>query len=210
MHKICSKCELNPKSGTSGWCNSCRALSEAARRISKGITVRRKRNPEHIKTGLKECFKCDKVMSLSLFGDCKRGTAGKLAWCRGCCNQYGTIDGVRQGRTANVQTYRNGPKRGQYLVQHRNHQQKRRAMKEAGEDGTVTTMFMLSLYETKHCYYCLKYTAVKKRTADHKTPLARQGKHSTDNLVMACSRCNSSKSDKTEKEFQECMKQKSS
>lgn len=203
MHKLCSKCGKEPKAGTSGWCNPCRAVAEAQRRQLSGTPVKRKRNPEHLKQGLKECFKCDAVLPLDDFGLCKRGYAGRMAWCHSCCNKHAATD-ARASMTAYTNRYRVGNSR--YLLQHRNHQQKRRAMKQAGDDGTITTQFMLNLYAIEYCYYCKKYTIPSKRTGDHKQPINRGGLHSTNNLVMCCSRCNSSKRDKTEQEFQQCLK----
>ena len=204
MDKVCSKCHTNPQSsGTSSWCKPCKAKYEDERRRLKGLPVQRKRNPEHLKQGLKECFKCDGVLPLDDFGLCKRGYAGHMAWCKSCCNEHAATD-ARISMTDYTKKYRVGNTR--YQLQHRNHQQKRRAMKQAGADGTVTTQFMLDLYAVEYCHYCKKYTPLAKRTADHKQPLVHGGLHSTCNLVMCCSRCNSSKGDKTEQEFEQCLK----
>jgi 5-methylcytosine-specific restriction endonuclease McrA len=48
-----------------------------------------------------------------------------------------------------------------------------------------------------HCAYCGKKV---KLTLDHIIPLSRGGKHSKDNVVPACSHCNSSKGTKTPEE----------
>lgn len=45
-----------------------------------------------------------------------------------------------------------------------------------------------------HCAYCGKKA---KLTLDHVVPLSKGGKHSKDNVVPACSHCNSSKGNKT-------------
>ena len=41
----------------------------------------------------------------------------------------------------------------------------------------------------------------KFRTLEHKQSLKKGGKHSVDNITMACLVCNSTKGKKTEKEF---------
>lgn len=207
MDRLCSKCGINPQSqGTSSWCKHCKSEYEATRRAEKGVTPKRKRNPEHLKHGLKECFKCDGVLPLDDFGMSKRGYAGRMAWCKQCCLGHAKTE-ARESMTVYTSRYRKGPNRGTYLLQHRQHQQKRRASKQSGSDGTVTTAFMVALYSEESCYYCGKYTPEKERTADHKNPIVRGGKHSKHNLVMSCRKCNSTKKDKTEEEFKACTKQ---
>jgi 5-methylcytosine-specific restriction endonuclease McrA len=48
-----------------------------------------------------------------------------------------------------------------------------------------------------HCAYCSKKA---KLTLDHVIPLSKGGKHSKDNVVPACGRCNSSKGARTSEE----------
>src|SRR5664280_2969459 len=49
-----------------------------------------------------------------------------------------------------------------------------------------------------HCAYCDKEA---KLTLDHVIPLSKGGKHSKDNVVPACTHCNSSKGNKTLEEW---------
>lgn len=49
-----------------------------------------------------------------------------------------------------------------------------------------------------HCTYCSKEARL---TLDHVIPLSKGGKHSKDNVVPACLRCNSSKGNKTLEEW---------
>lgn len=49
-----------------------------------------------------------------------------------------------------------------------------------------------------HCHYCGKEA---KLTLDHVIPLSKGGKHSKDNVVPACTHCNSSKGAKTPKQW---------
>jgi len=51
------------------------------------------------------------------------------------------------------------------------------------------------------CCYCKEKTPKKFRTLEHKQPLSRGGKHSSDNIVMSCLSCNCSKRNMTEEEF---------
>jgi 5-methylcytosine-specific restriction endonuclease McrA len=210
--KYCTKCELplpisdfHPKSS---WCRGCRKTTQEEHSRKLGVPKKRKRNPEHIKQGLKECFKCNRVLPVGDFSPVARGYAGLACWCKDCSNGAAKEPKKRAALTASTREWRKDNE--SYRLQHRQHQQKRRASKQAGDDGTVTTQFMVELYATKTCYYCKKFVEPDKRTADHKTPISRRGLHSTNNLVMSCGRCNSSKGDRTEEEFKEylCLKRR--
>jgi len=56
-----------------------------------------------------------------------------------------------------------------------------------------------SLFYRDHCVcqYCGAPLTLSKMTYDHLHPRARGGKHSWDNVVAACKRCNNEKSDST-------------
>lgn len=54
---------------------------------------------------------------------------------------------------------------------------------------------MLAIAQTA-CVYCGKIYVTSKMHVDHIYPLSKGGKHSADNLCMACPSCNFSKSDK--------------
>lgn len=77
----------------------------------------------------------------------------------------------------------------------------RRARIAASSDGTVTRALLRALYASERCFYCDRRVARRQRTIDHKVPLARGGRHSAGNLVMACRACNASKGDRTPREF---------
>jgi 5-methylcytosine-specific restriction endonuclease McrA len=55
------------------------------------------------------------------------------------------------------------------------------------------------------CYYCGAFVADGWYHWEHKTPLARGGYHTNDNLVLACPPCNFSKGARTEEEFKQCL-----
>jgi 5-methylcytosine-specific restriction endonuclease McrA len=77
----------------------------------------------------------------------------------------------------------------------------RRTRIAAGSDGTVTRAVLRALYAARCCAYCRRTIPRRERTIDHKVPLARGGRHTARNLVMACRACNSSKGDRTAAEF---------
>ena len=45
------------------------------------------------------------------------------------------------------------------------------------------------------CHYCLKFLSKTECTMDHVVPLARGGKSTKNNVVIACKDCNNNKKD---------------
>lgn len=114
---------------------------------------------------------------------------------------------IRRGQqTAYVREYRADNEA--YAIYHRGSSQKRRDVTSDVGDRSVTVEFLTELYRHENCYYCGSYTPKEKRTADHKRPLSRGGKHTKRNLVMACQFCNCSKRNKTEMEFKKYVRSK--
>jgi 5-methylcytosine-specific restriction endonuclease McrA len=54
------------------------------------------------------------------------------------------------------------------------------------------------------CTYCRAPVAFDAQL-DHRTPIARGGRHALDNLVVCCARCNQLKGQLTEAEFDELL-----
>lgn len=54
------------------------------------------------------------------------------------------------------------------------------------------------------CEYCRQPVSFA-ASLDHRTPIARGGKHALDNLAVCCSRCNGIKGMLTESEFRELL-----
>jgi hypothetical protein len=69
---------------------------------------------------------------------------------------------------------------------------------EAQSDGTLTPKALGALFaEARFCSYCMEpFEGYKDKTADHVEPLYSGGKHSIENIVIACLSCNSSKGKK--------------
>lgn len=86
------------------------------------------------------------------------------------------------------------------LKSHRRRAQKTNSMLEAITDRDIELKFSLWHY---HCAYCLlpQELLPAKLTIDHVVPLCRGGQHTIDNIVPACSRCNSSKGKKLVSEW---------
>ena len=73
--------------------------------------------------------------------------------------------------------------------------QKRRAQKEATEDGTVTAQALQELRTKQNgkCYHCgelLDFSAKGAVHLDHYIPLSRGGTHTLGNVVWSCPTCN--------------------
>lgn len=194
-NKWCCSCKLWKPKFKTVYCTECDRAKQSKARREIGAKERHKRDPELIKQGLKLCLKCNQVLLLSEFSPCKRGYAGVSCYCVPC--QIKNVDKVK--RNSYVRKYRsNNPN---YLMYHRNQQQKRRAKKISNGDSDVTTAFLRSLVDIDICYYCNQSILIENRTIDHKIPIFRGGLHVKDNLVMSCQKCNSSKSIRTQEEY---------
>ena len=73
--------------------------------------------------------------------------------------------------------------------------QKRRALKHTTEDGTITKESLNQLRELQNnkCYICkieLNFKEKNQVHLDHHIPISKSGKHSIENVVYLCKRCN--------------------
>lgn len=81
----------------------------------------------------------------------------------------------------------------------KNNKHKRRAIVKQGD---VSTKQLLELQQNaKVCYWCKCSLKNKKVHIDHYTPLSKGGKHTQDNLVVSCDKCNLQKNAKDPLEF---------
>lgn len=184
-----------------GWCTECRrSLNEEWRR-NKGEQKKRIRNPSFLMQGLRECFKCDRVLSLDDFYKTKSHPDGYSANCKDCMKTHSAKPEIRKKNTEKVRRLRKENPR--YTEIHRKQQGKRRAWKKNLDSGLDTQEFLDTLYATETCVYCKQFVEPKNRTMDHVIPLKRGGLHHPDNLVMACGSCNFKKSALTGEEFLE-------
>lgn len=69
----------------------------------------------------------------------------------------------------------------------------------------VTVDEWLSLVE-RYGYICAYCGAAEPLEPDHRVPLARGGRHTIDNLLPACARCNRRKHARTEEEFRRSLR----
>lgn len=199
----CSKCKIAKtddafqlyKGKPNGQCRQCKTDSEKLRRQRIGIPVK---SFSYITEMGKLCMVCKQICSFGCFSPSAKGVGGLGANCISChSNKYQTSESQKK----NTSEYRKR-NRERYLAAHRIHQFNRKMKTKITSDGTVTDSFMKTLFSIEQCYYCLKVIEdIKQKTVDHMTPLSRGGKHSADNLVMACLSCNCSKRDLTDIEF---------
>lgn len=119
----------------------------------------------------------------------KRWRKANASYIRECGRQYyeanrERIDEYhRQWREAN-------PEKARAIA--RKYGRRYRARKKSATIGEVNEAAIYDLYGHK-CFYC---DSTDNLTMDHVVPLNGGGPHCQDNLVPACSKCNSSKSDR--------------
>lgn len=197
---ICAKCKKeyppqnyqNKKGG--GWCRVCRTNKEKERRKEKGIDEKKF---SVIIDDKKLCMCCGRMKLFKEFPTCNRGKGGLGAYCRPC-HKDRYYDPIKAREACRKYRERH---REKHLSDHRIRMWEYNNRKKVTSDGSVTEIFLISLYSTTACYYCKKDTPLENRTVDHKIALANGGKHIAENLVMACWSCNCSKQDKTEEAF---------
>lgn len=87
--------------------------------------------------------------------------------------------------------------KGIAIMKNSNH--KRRIIKK---QGTATTEEIKHLINNiKNCYWCNSKIIDNKYNLDHYVPLSRGGKHTIDNLVISCEKCNKQKHAKDPYQF---------
>lgn len=200
--KACSKCKEERdislfqlyKGKPNGQCRLCKTASEKIRREHVGIPVKKL---SKIKDNQKLCVCCNSMKALSDFSPTPRGLGGLSAYCKPCLALKARQRGAAKETTA---AYRaRHPER--YKVAHRLYNFERHTLKKVTADGSVTDKFLEELFKQTHCFYCAEEVVKNKKTVDHRVALSKGGTHTSDNLVMACWSCNSSKKDMSEEDF---------
>jgi 5-methylcytosine-specific restriction endonuclease McrA len=149
----------------------------------------------------KLCTSCDQFLPFDCFTPARRSLGGLSAFCIDCWKQrYYNKDKAKE----TTRRYRIRH-RERHLALHRLRTFERNTRRRVRDDGTVTTVFLKSLYAQTHCTYCFLPVPKEKRTADHVVALASGGQHSRRNLVMACFSCNSSKRDMPVEQFRKII-----
>lgn len=138
---------------------------------------------------MKECRHCKVSKPLTDFTPSKRGIQGVAAYCKPCfADKYRNKDRAKE---ATARYRAKHPER--WRAAHRLHQLKRRNSIVATCDGTVTDSFLIELYNRTECYWCKQFVVRENRTLEHIIELIDGGVHSTSNIEMACSSCNSAR-----------------
>lgn len=180
-------------------CKPCGKEYQREYARANGIPRKRVRDPAHAKVGLKECFRCDKVLQFEEFSPVSRGAQRLAAYCKPCMSdyqlEYRAKDPLFKQRLA---SYRQTE---EWKILHRGQSQRRRSRKKALDTGTVTVAVVRAIYAKTHCHYCQNFIGSEHRTMEHMIPLSRGGLHDAANLTMACSACNSKKQALTETEY---------
>ena len=96
-------------------------------------------------------------------------------------------------------------KKPESKARQRDQENKQRSIRKKRRAGGCAVFYteMLTAPEA-HCFYCQKELQVHQRVGDHYIPLAKGGPHTVENLRIACSPCNSAKSDLMPEEFNPC------
>lgn len=74
-----------------------------------------------------------------------------------------------------------------------NRAKRRRSREKAASDGTPIDRAAIYARDNGYCWICKLHVAFELMTLDHVVALANGGKHTEDNLRVACRGCNSEK-----------------
>lgn len=156
---------------------------------------------------IKKCLSCKKIMT-------RPNNVSNISWakrnkCDDCLKEK-RRECSKNHYLSNTQKYKDKNKlRKKYFEEYRKSENgklrkkisnsKRRAQKYKTKSKNVCN-FIIKLFSdpNKHCFYC---KTNENLTIEHKIPLSKNGTHTEDNIVLACSSCNSRKGTKTDKEF---------
>lgn len=229
--RICTKCGLSkpltkefwvpcsPKQNKTGWQNYCRAcINERARIREK---ARRQADPEAYRAKAREYYhKNQKRIRANsrryLEENRERITANARAYRER--NREKISAKQREYRLTHMEYFRDKARafRAAHPERHRALARKyrkahmaevlvrnrRRRARERNAPGQITKADVDRQYKAQRgkCWYCLCDIS-KKYEIEHMVPLSRGGTNYANNIVLACSKCNRSKSDKLPHEW---------
>jgi 5-methylcytosine-specific restriction endonuclease McrA len=143
-----------------------------------------------LESGIKWCSQCGVVKNLNLF-ERRRDKIGSS--CKACKNakqreRYQTEDAFREKLKASNRNYANN----RYATdsEFRAAEQVRKQIRRAAGTLTINEWFNTVEYFQYTCAYCGSPHSL---TMDHIVPICKGGKTTPDNIIPACSSCNSSK-----------------
>ena len=178
-------------------CKACHAAYEREQRVLRGTTskTKRLRDPQHLIDGMKECFRCDKLLRLNAFSPAARGWGGVAYACRVCASASVRNNRDAPAHAAYIRNWRaNNPN---WPIAHRAHQYRRRDKQK----NRLPWGAAAKVLRRRICHYCAQPTPREKRTIDHVVALSKGGPNTPENIVMACGTCNFRKSNLSESEF---------
>lgn len=212
--KICTKCKqqkaeeffptrLSSSDGLDSWCKACvKFYAQQRRQIKNNVSVERK-----------TCTTCRKEKHHSKFGRMSSSKDGLRGECKSCRNLKSRMRYARDPEFRLSESIRHNKiyqKNKDVILTRTNkwssenkekkvEQAQRRRARKTGQiifDLPENYLAILCKQQSHICAYCGCDVSLHP-TTDHLIPLSRGGKHSIDNIKIACTSCNSSKNDKT-------------
>ena len=153
-------------------------------------------------SGIKRCSKCRRFASVDAFSPDRRAMDGLQSQCKRCICANGKKwreENPEKWRASRSRWRANNPDKVRAI--HRNTSHKRYRQKSGGIGAAELLAWEAA--QRKVCHWC----GVRCKTwhVDHRTPLAKGGRHDLDNLVIACPSCNLSKAARDPIEFAQSL-----
>jgi 5-methylcytosine-specific restriction endonuclease McrA len=191
--KVCQKCgqEYQPTGARHKYCTECGPVVEATKRRTRNAKWT-KANPEKARASTAKWEKENpekKRASVARWykANPEKARARLARWRK---------ENPEQKRASTAKWEKENPEKIAVRGS------KRRAFKYANtpiSEMLTSTEWLAILAEANgHCAYCDR---IAKLTLDHVIPLSKGGKYSASNVVAACGHCNTSKGNKTLKEW---------
>lgn len=162
-------------------------MSERTGKLLKGYLEDNREINRHTH---KTCSVCGKNLKRREFNNSSRSYDGKVSYCKQC-HKYN----MRNWRNNNQERQKNYNR--EWNIANRTSVQARKAKYQAEKHKVISTMTEedWNNIKKKHnntCLYCGKYEGCE-ITVEHVIPFTRGGSNVKENVITACSVCNSSK-----------------
>ncbi len=164
----------------------------------------------------KVCTTCRLEKTADCFGTNPGSTDGLRHECKYCRNiksrlKYETDNNFRENES--IRAYKNYLEDREYILNRtklwsknnpdkkveQSHRRRARLYGQTEFNFPNDFVKLLRVSQNNKCAYCARDDI--KLTIEHMLPISRGGKHCFDNIILACTNCNSSKRDKTLEEW---------
>lgn len=202
QRKFCSQdCRTKKCSSPVIECARCHQIFKSALKNAKYCSLNCRFPTPAADLKEKDCSKCKKTLPVGKFGKRSKAKNGLNSQCKKCDFDF---------RQSKPQEIKKAANRAYYLAnkpKYFNDRQKRRARTRNAKGNHTFEQWQEKVkFWGNRCYLCRESLSGQDAHAEHRIPLSRGGSNFIANIAPACKKCNLTKHNKTEKEYQEWKK----